>query len=109
MVSLEQWGVHAGAAGDYLLRDKQTSLGADDFFRAATDLLQQLREVVTCRIVPELVMYAGMWHPSGFMAYRLGAHRDFGSLRLHVWPVMLRKRVIKGRGDMGEIYDGDIH
>jgi hypothetical protein len=81
----------------------------DAFHEGAARLLIPLADVVVEQVMPELHRYVGIWHPSGFMAFTLGAHPTYGSLRLHVWPRGLRRRMIIGRGQLDEIYDGDIH
>jgi hypothetical protein len=59
--------------------------------------------------VPRLQAEDGVWHPSGFMVFRLGKHATLGVLRLHVWPEGFRNREVRGRGNLGDIWDGDIH
>lgn len=61
------------------------------------------------RVIPNLEQIAGRWHPSGFMVFPLGEHPDLGFVRLHIWPQGLRRREDRGRGNLGDIWDGDIH
>ena len=79
------------------------------FYDAALGLLPELANVVRDEVVGSLEQYSGTWHPTGFMVFPLGAHPRLGSLRFHVWPAGLRRREPKGRGRLGEIFDGDIH
>lgn len=112
-VTLSRWGVRPlsarTAAQLHSASTQEKPLGRDAFHEGAAALLMRLADVVFERVVPELHRYVGIWHPSGFMAFTLGAHPTYGSLRLHVWPRGLRRRIIIGRGRLDEIYDGDIH
>lgn len=82
---------------------------AETFEDAALTALTALRDAVTDEILPRLPDIPGTWHPTGFMVFPLGHHPTLGSLRLHVWPRGIRRRELKGRGDLGTIHDGDIH
>jgi hypothetical protein len=92
-----------------LLHKEISPISDAQFFLQSSQLLQKLEPTVRNDIIPNLEDYDGRWHPSGFMVYALGMHPQLGSLRLHIWPKNLRRRLVKGRGKMGEIYDGDIH
>ncbi|MGN6257678.1 MAG: hypothetical protein ACTHN3_08020 [Solirubrobacterales bacterium] len=72
-------------------------------------MLPDLADVVLEQLVPMLDEVEGRWHPTGFMVFPLGAHPELGTLRFHVWPAGFRRREPKGRGWLGEIFDGDIH
>lgn len=61
------------------------------------------------RVIPNLEQVEGRWHPSGFMVFPLGEHRDLGFVRLHIWPKELRRREDRGRDNLGDVWDGDIH
>jgi hypothetical protein len=92
-----------------LQHEIRTEVDGDKFSADASVLLRTLAPLVMSEIVPELELYYGRWHPSGLMVYVLGTHKDLGILRFHVWPKGLRKRIKKGLGQMGNIFDGDIH
>jgi hypothetical protein len=63
------------------------------------------------KVIPNLEheQFDGRWHPSGFMVFPLAKHPDLGYLRLHIWPKGLRQRENRGRGILGNIWDGDPH
>src|SRR2546428_843658 len=109
MISLARWGVVPTGTSTLLHGEEVRAVAKDVFFSRACERLWELRDVVMTRVARSLDECFGTWHPSGFMAYPLGEHPEIGSLRLHVWPEGLRRRVTKGRGPMGDIYDGDIH
>jgi len=93
------------AAGHY--RDYD---GGDVYFDAASSYLDRAVDAVLSDGVPQLKAENGVWHPSGFMVFRLGTHQQLGDLRLHVWPEGFRTRELRGRGELEEgIWDGDIH
>lgn len=112
-VDLSRWGIKPVTASVATqLHSRPTRLTAparDVFHEAASRLLEPLADVVVDQVVPHLHRQMGTWHPSGFMAFTLGAHPVYGSLRLHIWPRGLRRRMILGRGELNEIYDGDVH
>lgn len=95
--------------GDPLLHGGRSTVGADAFFAGAERMLRTLGPFVQSEIVPALPSHRARWHPTGFMVYPLGAHPVYGTLRFHIWPAGQRRRVLQGRGDLGDIWDGDIH
>lgn len=109
MNSLSQYGISPTDSATSLLHTGLSVLRNEEFFAQAKELLQKLYLPVEDEIIPHLDDYDGRWHPSGFMVYALGTHPQLGNLRLHIWPQNLRRRLLKGREKMGDIYDGDIH
>lgn len=109
MNSLKDYGLLPTDTVTALLHDVDNNIDQEKFFKDAEELLLKLGDVVRSEVIPNLEQYDGRWHPSGFMVYALGAHPELGSLRFHIWPKNLRRRLIKGRGEMNDIYDGDIH
>lgn len=94
---------------DPLLHARRSTITRDAFFAGAAAVLRAIGPAVRSTIVRDLPRHPGRWHPTGFMVFPLGTHPEWGTLRLHVWPAGIRRRLIQGRGDLGEIYDGDIH
>ena len=109
MNSLSKYGISPTDSATSLLHTGLSVLKNEEFFVQAKALLQDLQLPVEEEILPHLEKYDGRWHPSGFMVYALGTHPQLGDLRLHIWPQNLRRRLLKGREKMGDIYDGDIH
>ncbi|HEU5122205.1 MAG TPA: hypothetical protein VFT59_05155 [Candidatus Saccharimonadales bacterium] len=68
-----------------------------------------MSDVVPEKVAPRLEQLEGRWHPSGFMVFPLGEHPVLGFVRLHIWPKDMRHREDRGRGNLGKIWDGDIH
>ena len=92
-----------------LLKRERLTIDSAAFFAGASALLPVLAPVIEEEVVKALPTLQGRWHPTGFMVFPLGAHPDYGTLRLHIWPAGIRHRIIQGRGDLGVIHDGDIH
>ena len=109
MNSLKEYGILPTDTATALLHADDSRISPEQFFSESKELLGKLSEVVREEVIPHLEDYEGRWHPSGFMVYALGVHPKLGNLRFHIWPKNLRRRLIKGRGAMGDIYDGDIH
>jgi len=91
------------------LKREHLKIDQSAFFTGAAALLPVLAPLVADEVVKALPTLQGRWHPTGFMVFPLGAHPDYGALRLHIWPAGIRHRIIQGRGDLGVIHDGDIH
>jgi hypothetical protein len=90
MKSLEQYGIQSPAASASL-QQGGNYLPVGEFFEQAHDLLGPVGDIVQADVIPSLEEHAGRWHPSGYMVYSLGVHRDLGSLRLHIWPQNMRR------------------
>lgn len=105
MTSLEQFGIIEPVTSSPALHAETCEMGHDEYIERTSKLLEELGEVVTGTVVPQLENFSGVWHPSGFVVFQLGVHPDFGQLRLHVWPESLRKL-----GDIGDtIHDHSWH
>lgn len=110
MRALEELGIYqAGASA--LQHSGGCQVSGEEFFEKANDLLAKLDVRVVEDYVPNLVNEYGRWHPSGFMVYPVGIHRELGALRFHIWPKDLRQKELKGLGQLASegICDGDIH
>ena len=109
MRSLEEFGVYSSGA-EALQHDDANTTTPEQFFDQSQSLLGRLALVTMEDIVPNLRDHYGRWHPSGFMVYPLGTHKELGTLRLHMWPKGHRQREMKGHGELpDDICDGDIH
>lgn len=106
---LNEKGIYLVDSTAPMLHVEKNNISEKDFFSQTKKLLAELAPLVRNEVVPHLESFEGRWHPSGFMVYPLGTHPVLGTLRFHIWPKGLRRRVLKGRGDMGYVYDGDIH
>jgi hypothetical protein len=92
-----------------LLKRERLAIDSSAFFAGTSVLLPVLAPLIEEEVIKALPALRGHWHPTGFMVFPLGAHPDYGTLRLHIWPAGIRHRIIQGRGDLGAIHDGDIH
>lgn len=87
---------------------------SDVFFHGASHRLLEMVPAVIERVFPRIdqpeLLDTASWHPEGFMVFRLGKVLGFGEARLHVWPKGLRRREIRGLGQLGpNEFDGAIH
>lgn len=96
MINLEQFGIQPGNDGADRLPVEASWSKASEFFWRAKILLDSLSDEVLREIVPHLEQQSGRWHPTGFMVFPLGIHKELGSLRLHIWPKGLRRVAPKG-------------
>lgn len=111
MIDLSRHGVLpvSAVSTDVIHENSVVDCDADEFFERARRALAALTPEVAKLASDILAEVEGRWHPSGFVVFPLGAHPSLGSLRLHVWPAGVRRRVPQGDGNLGAVWDGDVH